>query len=65
MTPDFESMSKAELRAYVLENREDLEAVRSLMRRRSPNAVRYDFSDAEEGQAQMTEILRRKINGEL
>ncbi|MBW4690443.1 MAG: hypothetical protein KME27_01610 [Lyngbya sp. HA4199-MV5] len=65
MTPDFESMNKAELRAYVLANREDLEAVRSLMSRRSPNAVRYDFPDTEEGQAQITEILRRKINGEL
>ncbi|MBC7972604.1 MAG: hypothetical protein H7Z11_21180 [Verrucomicrobia bacterium] len=65
MTPDFESMSKADLRTYVLEHREDLEALRSLMSRRSPNAVRYNFPDTEEGQAQMREILRRKINGEL
>ncbi|HEY9654028.1 MAG TPA: hypothetical protein V6C50_00925 [Crinalium sp.] len=65
MKPDFESMSKADLRAYVLKNREDLEAVRSLMSRRSPHAVRYDFPDTEEGQEQMREVLRRKINGEL
>jgi hypothetical protein len=65
MRPDFEKMSKADLRAYVLENREDLEALRSLMSRRSPNAIRYNFPNTEEGRAQMREVLRRKINGEL
>jgi hypothetical protein len=64
MRPNFEKMSKDDLRAYVLENREDLEAVCSLMSRR-PNAIWYDFPDTEEGQEQMREVLRRKINGEL
>lgn len=52
MRPDFEKMSKADLRAYVLENREDLEALRSLISR-SPNAIRYNFPNTEEGRAQM------------
>lgn len=32
----FQSMSKAELRAYILENRDDLEAIRQLFNRRTP-----------------------------
>jgi hypothetical protein len=42
--PNFEAMSKEELRAYVLANREDDEAI-------SPEEV--------------TEIVRRKIAGEI
>lgn len=33
----FESMSKAELRAYILEHRDDLEAIRHLFNRRTPD----------------------------
>lgn len=36
MRPNFEEMSKAELKAYVLEHRDDIEAVRSLFSRRNP-----------------------------
>ncbi len=32
MKPNFEAMSKAELKAYVLEHRDDLEAIRLLFR---------------------------------
>jgi hypothetical protein len=32
MKPDFETMSKTELKAYVLEHRDDLEAIRYLFR---------------------------------
>jgi hypothetical protein len=31
MKPNFEAMSRAELKAYVLQNREDLEAIRALL----------------------------------
>jgi hypothetical protein len=65
MKPNFETMTKAELRAYVLEHREDDEALRVLMSRRNPNAVRYDFPSTPEGQAQMKRVIQQKIDGEL
>ncbi|MFP4255165.1 MAG: DUF6887 family protein, partial [Halothece sp.] len=49
MKPNFETMNKAQLRAYVLENKEDTEALRVLMSRRDPNSVKYDFPNTEEG----------------
>ena len=63
MKPDFEKMPRAELRAYVLAHREDIEALRILMSRRNPNAKQYKFPDTEEGWQQMEEIFRRKIEG--
>ncbi len=62
---NFEAMSKAELRAYVLEHRGDMEALRSLMSRRSPNAVRYNFPNTEEGREQIKEVIKQKIKGEI
>ena len=65
MKPNFETMSKAELRAYVLENREDWDTLRSLMSRRNPNGVEYNFPNTEEGRKQTKEVIRRKIEGNL
>ncbi|MDZ8107056.1 MAG: hypothetical protein RM338_15765 [Nostoc sp. DedQUE12a] len=65
MNPNYEQMSFQELRAYVVENREDIEAVRFLMSKRDPKSPKYPTPLTEaEMQAQM-EIIRRKINGEL
>lgn len=38
MKPSFEEMSTKELRAYVLANREDIEALEVLFSRRTPDA---------------------------
>ncbi|NJM72409.1 MAG: hypothetical protein HC862_20810 [Scytonema sp. RU_4_4] len=67
MKPDFEKMSWVELRAYVLAHRDDLDALEALFNRRSPDseATWYNFPYTEEGQRQMEEVFRRKINGEL
>ena len=65
MKPNFSQMSKADLRAYVLQHREDDEALRALMSRRDPNAIKYDFPNTEEGLRQTQEIIRRKIEGTL
>ncbi|BAZ51768.1 hypothetical protein NIES4103_44260 [Nostoc sp. NIES-4103] len=65
MNPNYEQMSFTELRAYVIENREDIEALRFLMSKRDPNSPKYPTPLTEaEMQAQM-EIIRRKLNGEL
>lgn len=38
MKPNFKKMSKKELTAYVLENREDMEALDALVDRRTPDS---------------------------
>ena len=67
MKPNFEAMTRAELRAYVLEHREDLEAFRLLMNRRSPDseATWYNFPNTEEGREKRKEVIKRKIKGEI
>ncbi|NER39441.1 MAG: hypothetical protein F6J93_36770 [Oscillatoria sp. SIO1A7] len=61
MKTNFDTMTKAELRAYVLEHREDEEALRALMSRRDPHAIRYTFSDTKEGREQTQAAIERKI----
>jgi hypothetical protein len=65
MKPNFETMNKAQLRAYVLEHREDQEALRALMSRRDPNGVQYNFPNTEEGREQTKAVIKRKIEGNL
>jgi hypothetical protein len=63
MKSKFDNMSHAELRAYVLEHREDIEALREFMSRRSPDdqATWYKFPDTEEGNRQMKQVFRERI----
>lgn len=65
MKTNFENMTKAQLREYVLENREDIEALRILMSRRNPNSIKYDFPNTEEGREQIKEVIKLKIEGKL
>ncbi len=60
--PNFEAMSKEDLRAYVLAHREDDEAIRALFSRRDPNKPFYSYDLSPE---ETQEIIRRKIAGEL
>ena len=43
MKPNFNEMSKSTLRAYVLQHREDDEALRALIGHRDPNAIKYNL----------------------
>lgn len=61
MDKNFEQMSKSELRQYILEHKEDVEALRSLMNRRNPQATRYNFLNTDEGKEQMKEAIKQKI----
>lgn len=60
-------MPRKELIAYVLAHREDEVAFDILLNRRSPDseATWYNFPYTEEGQQQMSEVFRRKLNGEI
>jgi hypothetical protein len=59
-TPNFEAMTVAELRAYAIEHRDDLQALalRELLNRRDPHAPKYNFPNTGEGWAQTAEIFR-------
>jgi hypothetical protein len=62
MKTDYDKMSWSELRAYVLEHREDLDAVRALFDRRSPDseATWYEFPYTQEQQQQIDEVFRKR-----
>lgn len=64
MKPNFEAMTRKDLKAYVLAHRDDQEAVDLLMSHRSPDseAIWYDTSLS---QAQIKEILQKKIEGKI
>ena len=62
MKPDYKTMSKAELKRYVLDHREDMEAIRELFINRSdPNGKVYPFAMEEEEQQEGFEALRRRV----
>jgi hypothetical protein len=58
--PDFNPMSRQELRAYILANREDDEAIAALIQRGDPNAPSYPARTEEDLQA-MHEILIKRL----
>ena len=66
MKPDYDAMTKAELRAYILQNRDDLDALEAFFARRSPDSEATWFTPPkteEEWQQQMEmvrPILERK-----
>ena len=68
MKPNFEAMSKAELKAYVLEHRDDLEAIRFLFRvppgveiKRYPPVCTEEGVPIEENIRIMEEAIQQKI----
>ena len=63
MKPNFNSMTKSELKAYVLAHRDDDEAFQALISRRSPDETATWYSS--ENLEEMQEIFKRRINGEL
>jgi hypothetical protein len=64
MKPDFKKMTQIELKAYVLEHRDDIEAARELFGRRSPNGYRYPAPRTQEDIAIQMDVMRRKLEGQ-
>ena len=60
MRPNFDLMTRQELKAYVLAHRDDAEAIRSLFNRRTPDetAIWYSTNNHQE----VEEIFRQKID---
>lgn len=69
MKPNFTEMNTPDLRAYVLENRDDLEAIRILFSRRTPNSKSFpplykDGIPIEENIQIMEEAIKQRIEQE-
>ena len=63
--PYFNKMTRQELRAYVLEHREDDEAIEVLIRTGNPNSPTYPFPQTDEDLREMEKILKRKLGSSL
>lgn len=63
MTQDFETMSVAELRAYVLEHREDETAFHALVDRLTENGTgeTYPYPNTPETIATLREAIRKRL----
>jgi erythromycin esterase-like protein len=60
MKPDYDAMTKSELRAYILQHRDDLDALEAFFARRSPDseATWYTLPKTEEEWQQQMEMVR-------
>jgi hypothetical protein len=60
MKPNYDAMSRSELRAYILQHRDDVEAIEIFFARRSPDseAVIFPPAKTEEEWQQQMETLR-------
>lgn len=62
MKPDFSKMTRQELRAYILANREDDDAIPALIKRGNPNSPKFPFPKTEADLKEMQEVLRDKLS---
>ena len=59
--PDFSKMTRQELRAYILANRED-DAIAALIQRGNPNNPKLPFPKTDADLKVMQEVLRDKLS---
>ena len=62
MKPDFSKMTRQELRAYILTNREDDDAIAALIQRGNPNSPKFLFPKNDADLKEMQAILRDKLS---
>jgi len=60
--PNFNEMTRQELRQYVLSHREDDDAIAALINRSNPNAPKHPFPEHEDDLQWMSELLQQKLN---
>jgi hypothetical protein len=60
--PNFSNMSRQELRSYILEHRNDDEAIEALINKGNPNSPTYRFPQTEDDLREMEAILKQKLN---
>lgn len=62
MKPNFDTMTRQELRDYILQHREDDDAIEALIRKGNPNSPTYKFPQTDEDLQEMEAILKQKLN---
>ena len=62
MKPNFDSMTRQEIRDYVLQHREDDDAIEALISRGNPNSPTYKFPQTDEDLREMKAILKQKLS---
>ncbi|MCL1470437.1 DUF6887 family protein [Argonema antarcticum] len=64
MKPQFEQMTRKELREYVLTHRDDLEALDALVNRRSPDskAIMFHPPKTKEEEQEQFELFKRIVD---
>ncbi|AFY94474.1 DUF6887 family protein [Chamaesiphon minutus] len=60
--PNFDSMTRQELREYILQHREDDDAIEALINKGNPNSPIYKFPQTDEDLREMEVILKQKLN---
>jgi succinate dehydrogenase flavin-adding protein (antitoxin of CptAB toxin-antitoxin module) len=61
MKPNFDSMTRQELREYILLHREDDDAIEALINKGNPNSPTYKFPQTDEDLQEMAVILKQKL----
>jgi hypothetical protein len=62
MKPNFDTMTRQEIREYILQHREDDDAIEALIRKGNPNSPTYKFPQTDEDLREMEAILKQKLN---
>jgi hypothetical protein len=62
MKPNFDSMTRQEIRDYILQHQEDDDAIEALISKGNPNSPTYKFPQTDEDLLEMEAILKQKLN---
>ncbi len=60
--PNFSSMTREQLRSYILEHRDDDDAIEALINQGNPNSQTYRFPQTDDDLHEMEAILKQKLN---
>lgn len=60
--PNFDTMTRQEIREYILQHREDDDAIETLIRKGNPNSPTYKFPQTDRDLQEMEAILKQKLN---
>ena len=63
MKPNFDTMTRQEIRKYILQHREDDDAIEALISKENPNSLTYKFPQTDEDLREMETILKHKLDG--
>lgn len=62
MKPNFDTMTRKEIREYILQHREDDDAIEALINKGNPNSPTYKFPQTDEDLREMETILKQKLD---